>query len=300
MPVEKFVDVELSERTLKVVEQANEIIATYQGQGYNLTLRQLYYQFVARDLMKNTIQNYKRLGSIVNDGRLGGLIDWDAIEDRTRGISGLSHWDSPADIMRSAAYGYRRDKWETQPVRVEVWVEKEALAGVFERVCQSMDVPLLSCRGYTSQSEMWRASKRLRRYADAGQHPVILHFGDHDPSGIDMSRDIQDRMKVFGADVTFERLALNMDQIEQYRPPPNPAKTTDSRFAAYMRTFGKESWELDALEPSVLSALAQTEIEAVRDADKWAKAVKTEGEEKALLEDGSRRWREVVGFLRAK
>jgi hypothetical protein len=290
----------LSERTLKVVEQANEIIATYQGQGYNLTLRQLYYQFVARDLMKNTIQNYTRLGSIVNDGRLGGLIDWDAIEDRTRGISGLSHWDSPADIMRSAAYGYRRDKWETQPVRVEVWVEKEALAGVFERVCQSMDVPLLSCRGYTSQSEMWRASKRLRRYADAGQHPVILHFGDHDPSGIDMSRDIQDRMKVFGADVTFERLALNMDQIEQYRPPPNPAKTTDSRFAAYMRTFGKESWELDALEPSVLSALAQTEIEAVRDADKWAKAVKTEGEEKALLEDGSRRWREVVGFLRAK
>src|SRR5262249_10346260 len=158
------------------------------AQGYNLTLRQLFYQFVSRDLIPNNVRSYKRLGSIINDARLAGLIDWSAIEDRTRNLHELPCWRTPAGIIRSCAQQYRTDLWAKQENRVEVWIEKEALAGVFERVCDELRVPFFSCRGYTSQSEMWVAGHRLKRIIDAGQRPVILHFGDHDPSGMDMTR----------------------------------------------------------------------------------------------------------------
>lgn len=257
MPKIKYVERDFSDKTLATIGKANEIIAAYTAQGYMLTLRQLYYQFVSRDLIANKTTEYKRLGSIINDARLAGLIDWNAIEDRTRNLASLSHWGSPSDIITSASESFRVDKWEGQPNRVEVWIEKEALAGVFERVCQEFDVPFLCCRGYTSQSEMWVGAQRLLRHAKGGQKPLILHFGDHDPSGIDMTRDIQDRLFMFGCRLELQRLALNMDQVREYDPPPNPAKETDSRFAGYIREYGDESWELDALEPQVLAQLVR-------------------------------------------
>lgn len=297
MPKIAYIEKRFTGDNAAIVTKANEIIGDYMRDGYTLTLRQLYYQFVARDLVENTVQSYKRLGSIINDARLAGLVDWLAIEDRTRSLSALSHWSDPADIMRSAAASFRVDKWATQPCRVEVWVEKEALAGVFERVCQENDVPFLSCRGYTSQSEMWGASQRLKCFAQARQKVVILHFGDHDPSGIDMSRDIQDRLKLFGVHLSFKRLALNMPQVEEYSPPPNPAKTTDSRYEGYIAEYGPESWELDALEPSVLAGLVQAALDKLRDADAWAAEVEREAALKADIEAASGRWGEVVEFL---
>ena len=156
-------------------------------------------------------------------------------------------------------------------------LENEALASVFEVVTEKLDVTLFPCRGYVSQSEMWSAAMRLIEYAEeSGQRPVILHFGDHDPSGLDMSRDIVDRMGVFGAGLDFERIALNMEQVEQYEPPPNPAKITDSRFAAYLEDYGDESWELDALEPSVLRDLITEHVTHYRDDEKWEAAVEHE------------------------
>lgn len=281
----------------QVIAQAIEILDDYSGQGFVLTLRQLYYQFVARGLLENTVKNYKRLGSIINDARLAGLIDWEAIEDRTRGISSTPHWDTPADIIDSAAASFRIDKWSDQKYRVEVWIEKDALSGVFSEVCRKLDIAQLSCRGYTSQSEMWRGAMRLKRYIKNGQTPVILHFGDHDPSGIDMSRDIEDRLKMFGANVIFERLALNFDQVKQYNPPPNPAKETDSRCAGYVRQFGHESWELDALEPKVLVRLASQSVLRYREEGKWSAAISMEQLHRDQLNNVSERWDSVVEFL---
>ena len=160
-------------------------IAEYAAQGYDLTLRQLYYQFVSRDLLPNRQSEYKRLGDIINDARLAGLVDWEAIVDRTRNIRALSHWSDPASIVKAAANSFAVDKWADQPKRVEVWIEKDALVGVFEPVCEELDVPLFSCRGYTSQSEVWGAAQRLEKYLMADQEVVILHIGDHDPSGLD-------------------------------------------------------------------------------------------------------------------
>lgn len=290
MPKRCYVNRNFSPESLRLIEQANTIIEDYQAQGYSLTLRQLYYQFVSRDLIPNKVTEYKRLGSIVNDARLAGLIDWLAIEDRTRNLSSPSHWDSPAAIVATCAEQFQVDLWSDQPHRVEVWIEKEALAGVFERACDTLRVPFFSCRGYTSQSEMWGAAMRMRKWSRGGQTPIILHFGDHDPSGIDMTRDIRERLALFGADLEVNRLALNMDQITEYDPPPNPAKETDSRFRGYLREYGDESWELDALEPSVLAGLVRDAVSNLIDWDRFDARTAEEDHHRTLLKAVSRNW----------
>ncbi len=216
--------------SLRLIKVANTIIEKYQANGFDLTLRQLFYQLVAGVVIENTKQSYKRLGELINHARLAGLIDWEAIVDRTRNLEEESHWSSPESILESSAQCYALDKWVGQEFRPEVWIEKEALAGILESVCPGLDVPYFCCRGYVSQSEQWRAAMRLHGYARRGQVPYIIHLGDHDPSGIDMTRDITDRLRLFGCDLKVDRIALNMDQVEHYNPPPNYAKVTDSRY----------------------------------------------------------------------
>jgi len=215
---------------------------------------------------------------VVNDARLAGLIDWNTIVDRTRNLESNSHWSGPREIVNACSRQFQIDKWANQGQRVEVWIEKDALVGVIETVCRRNDVGFFSCRGYTSQSEMWSASQRLLEYARANQEITIIHLGDHDPSGIDMTRDILDRMRLFmgvhGADVN--RIALNMDQVRKYKPPPNPAKITDSRAEGYMREHGGNSWELDALEPAVLDKLIDKTIAEYRDDALWRTMVNRE------------------------
>lgn len=282
----------------QTIDEANRIIEEYKTQGYELTLRQLYYQFVSRGLIPNKQSEYKNLGDVINDGRLAGLIDWLAIVDRTRNLRSLAHWESPASIIDACASQYRIDRWNTQPCRVEVWIEKDALVGVIERICNQFDVPFFSCRGYTSQSEMWSAAQRLKGHRRGGQQPVVLHFGDHDPSGIDMSRDIMDRLEEFGqAQVEFHRLALNMDQVRKYNPPPNPAKLTDSRCKGYMEEHGDESWELDALEPRVIEALIRTQIEGLLDDKAWTAACRLQNEQREQLQKVSDNWTEITENL---
>ena len=204
--------------------------------------------------------------------------------DRTRNLRGLTDSVSIATQLRRAHWGYHLDRWNNQDYRVEVWVEKEALTGVFSRVCNKHNVDYFACKGYVSQSEMWRAAERHRMYEKNGQEVILLHFGDHDPSGIDMTRDIKDRLWTFGADTTVERIALTMDQIGLYHPPPNPTKLTDSRATEYIAEFGYESWELDALSPKVLADLVESEVEYYKDDDKWQQVVDDENRDKQVLE----------------
>lgn len=298
MPKICYVPKKFRAATLKVIGLANEIIDIYKAQGFVLTLRQLYYQFVARDWIPNIPTQYDRLGYIVNNARLAGLIDWDAIEDRTRNLESLSHWEDPASIISAAADSFLLNKWLNQQYRVEVWIEKEALAGIFEGVCEELDVPYLSCRGYNSQSEMWRAAyHRLNLYYRHNQKIVILNFADHDPSGVDMTRDIIDRLGIFGCYPEVKRLALNLDQIDELNLPPNPAKITDPRFKKYLIEYGEESWELDALEPAVLSGLVKDAIGDLIDWDVWNKTVEKEKQDREFLSEVSDRWDDVTTYL---
>lgn len=199
MPKIQYKEIRFRQSSLDLIRLVNEVINDYKAQGYELTLRQVYYQLVARGYIPNNERSYKNVGNLINDGRLAGLIDWYAITDRTRNLRGNSHWDTPSEVIASAKYSYLLDKWEGQPNYVEVWVEKDALVDVVGQACRPLDVPYFSCRGYTSQSEMWMAAQRFRRQ-DFREQRIIIHLGDHDPSGIDMTRDIQERLDMFGAD----------------------------------------------------------------------------------------------------
>ncbi len=279
----------------RLVDAANGVIEDLSKQGYTLTLRQLYYRLVGQNVIANTMKEYHRLGDVISQARLAGLVDWDAIEDRTRALKSLQHWDDPPDAINWLRDQFALDKWADQRDRVEVWIEKEALAGVFERVCVELDVPLFCCRGYNSQSEMWRASQRLIYYARAcHQSPTILHFGDHDPSGLDMTRDISDRMRVFGIDLDVDRRALNIGQVKKYKLPPNPARLSDTRAKGYVRQFGKSSWELDALEPQVLAAMVRAAVIDHRNESEWTKSLRREKRQQNQLKRVARHWAKAV------
>jgi hypothetical protein len=292
---------------LKIIDQANEIIEEYQQMGFTLTLRQLYYQFVSRDLLANKQSEYKRLGSVINDARLAGLVDWSAMEDRTRNLVAPSTWDSPSAIIRACARQFQSDWWEDQPFYVEVWIEKDALLGVLEHACEPWQLPYFSCRGYTSASEVWVAAQRIGQKIDAGKEVIVLHLGDHDPSGCDMTRDVEARLRLFlegderdwrsHHQFCVRRVALNMDQVRQYNPPPNPAKLTDSRAANYIALYGDESWELDALSPDTLSRLIEHHVTGLLDAEKWNKQSHLQQVARAQLQLAANRWDDIIEFV---
>ncbi|SCM79834.1 conserved hypothetical protein [uncultured Pleomorphomonas sp.] len=297
--LEAFITRNFSGSSLEIIDHANRIIADYQRQGFSLTLRQLYYQFVSRDLIANKLREYKRLGSIINDGRLAGLIDWEAIEDRTRNVRKPNVWENPSEIIDAIAEQYKEDLWADQQYRPEVWIEKDALIGVIEPVCKRFRVPYFACRGYSSQSEQYAAGCRFRDLLNNGATPIVLHLGDHDPSGIDMTRDNEDRLTLFaGESVEVRRLALNWEQIQAHSPPPNPAKETDSRSGNYIEQFGGSSWELDALEPKIIDRIISEELEGLIDQEAWEEAKRRESEAKEVLGDISTSFDDVVSFLR--
>lgn len=299
MPKIQYKSINFRQSSLDLIRLVNEVIEEYSAQGYELTLRQAYYQLVARGYIPNNEKSYKNIGNLINDGRLAGLIDWYSITDRTRNLRRNSHWDNPADVIASAKYSYLLDKWEGQPNYVEVWVEKDALVDVVGQACRPLDVPYFSCRGYTSQSEMWAAAQRFIKQEDREQR-LIIHLGDHDPSGIDMTRDIQERLEMFGADVYVKRVALTMEQIEFYTPPPNPAKITDSRCEKYIAEFGNESWELDALEPKIITDLIRDEVTAYRDDDIYREVSRKENREKTELQMLCDNYTDAIRFLNGR
>ena len=176
---ETFIHKTFSRSSRQLIDQANAIIAEYRAQGFVLTLRQLYYQFVARDLFANTFRNYKRLGNVVSDARLAGEIDWSAMEDRTRELETTNTWDNVTDIIDACADQFKINKWLQQEHYVEVWIEKEALVGVIDEVCKQLEVPYFACRGYVSQSEQYDAGKRFEKIRDrTGREIHVLHLGD--------------------------------------------------------------------------------------------------------------------------
>jgi hypothetical protein len=211
-----------------------------------------------------------------------------------------SAWDDPADMIRSAAYSYREELWRGQRYRPEVWIEKSALLGVIEGVCNELRVPYFATIGNASQTLLHDAGKRFAEYMDQGLIPLVFHLADHDPNGIDMTRDVRERLALYaGAPIKVRRIALNLDQVRQYNPPPNFAKETDTRYAAYVREFGTTNcWELDALSPTVIAALIRSELENLIDADHWNAAQRREQRNSGLLSHAAKNWALVAKALR--
>lgn len=265
------------------IQLCNEVIERYQGMGLRLTLRQLYYQLVSANVIRNTEREYKGLGSLLSDARLAGYVDWNAIEDRVRVPNIPQDFEDLGELVNAALHSYRLPRWRGQENYAELWVEKDALSGVLAPLGREYHVPIMVNRGYSSQSAMYEAAQRFLRAGEHHDHAFLFYLGDHDPSGEDMVRDVQDRLDRFEASVSVQKIALTMAQVRQYNPPPNPAKMSDSRAAAYVAEHGDESWEVDALPPDVLQQLIRDAILGVVDLERMEEVREQEVRDKTRL-----------------
>ena len=263
-------ELRLSKANRIMLERINTILEEYRNDGYVLTLRQLYYQLVSKDIIPNNDREYAKLSNILKKGRMAGIVDWSAIEDRVR-VPKLPYWVRDVQhAIQDTIEQYRVDRMQGQQRNIEIWVEKDALSNVLFRVTSKYHIRLMVNRGYSSISAMYDAHRRLR------SGDVILYFGDHDPSGKDMVRDIRERMEEFGREVDVRPVALTMEQIRRFNPPPNPAKITDPRAKWYIREYGRTSWELDALPPRELIRRAEEAVEELIDLDLYNRCLDRE------------------------
>lgn len=264
-----------------ILSHALNIMNEFEADGMKLTLRQMYYQFVGRGICPNGQAHYKRIGDVLTDARYAGEYPIEGLEDRGREVHNGDFTvcdDHVPTALQTAANTIRWlpdgtiniDRWYGQPNHVSVWVEKQALEGVFEPVCTELGVSWFACKGYPSVSALWSWIQAAEKAHDDGtvNNCTVLYFGDHDPDGWEIPRsalrNLQKLMEVKGSGLTvnFERVALNMDQVDQYNPPPFDAKITSARFQSYVDEHGTtEAWELDALEPRVLRNLIRSEVE---------------------------------------
>lgn len=303
---EQFKPVRFSDQSRDRIDKCNEIIEAYQAQGLRLTLRQLYYQLVTRNVITNEEKSYKNLGSLIADARMAGLVDWSAIEDRVRQPREQAEWPSIQSLVRSAVRSFRLPRWAGQRYYSELWVEKDALAGVLEPLASQFHVTLMVNRGYSSASAMYESARRFIEACKATddemdtlpftgeatyegeevplvREPVLFYLGDHDPSGEDMVRDVRDRLQTFGVEVDVQKIALTTVQVKRYNPPPNPAKMSDSRAAAYVAKHGRSSWEVDALPPEVLSQVVRDSFAGVLNVELMQKVIAREKIDTARL-----------------
>lgn len=272
----------LRDENVKLLDTVNNIIKEYAAEGYKMTLRQLYYQLVSQDIIPNKQEEYKKIGNLLVKGRMAGVVDWDAIEDRMR-VPYIPYWVRDIhNAIHDTINQYRLDRQDGQKNYIEVWVEKDALSGVLSRTTEYYHVYLMVNRGYSSCSAMYDAFKRLRGVQSV-QNSVILYLGDHDPSGIDMIRDVENRLEEFGVYPEVVHVAITMKQIKKYNPPPNPAKITDPRAAWYIQKFGKVCWEVDALNPKLLNEILEEQIKKRIDLGLFESVLQQEQEDKEKL-----------------
>lgn len=236
-----------------------------------LTLRQIYYQLVGKGYIENKVSEYGMLSGLLKHSRLDGHISWDDIEDRIRTYHDLTGWpDKDSFINRSLRKfltGYVRDLIQSQDVYIEIWIEKDALSSIFTRTASPYTVPVVVCRGFSSVSFLNDYKKRLSYQTD--KIPVLLYFGDFDPSGMEMLNSmiitLQDEMNIQG--IEFKRVALLKDDIAKYKLPHSPEalKRTDTRAKKHIIEYGELAVELDALRPDILEGKIKSAIESELD-----------------------------------
>lgn len=267
-----------------IIEKAVPIARTYGG---NLTIRQLYYRLVADHHLTNSQNHYKRVVNAMIQARWEGDLHFTSFKDHDREMIGQTDW-TETSVKRAveSAKGsikfwmnyYSKNRWENQPYYLEVFIEKKALQGVFEQPCRQLNVGLCPCKGYPSLTYVYDAMQRMKEAAQAGKHVVILYFGDHDPSGDDIPRSIEDNLYDMGfSDFDLDRIALTKEQVIAWDLPPAPTKSTDSRSAKW---DGLGQVELDAVEPSKLQSICTDAIHKYFDEDLYDFLLDQEWEEK--------------------
>lgn len=268
-----------------IIEQSIEVCSEYE-KGI-LTLRALHYQLVSRG-MTNDVQHYKRVVSAMIDARWDGLIDFDTFSDLDRSMIGKTEYEETVledeietakDAILNWMRYYRKNRWENQPYYPEVFIEKKALQGVFEPICNKHDVTIGACKGYPSLTFLYESHLRFKEAIENGKIPIIIYFGDYDPSGEDIPRSIVENLEKFGVEVKLTRVSLNKSQVLAWNLPPAPAKLTDSRTAKWN---GLGQVELDAVRPEKLMRMCEDSILSFFDNELYSELKSTESEEKEI------------------
>ncbi len=294
MPKETFALKRFNKKSHQLLGPIEEIAEGLAAQGLTASVRQLFYRLVARNLIPNSLKSYKNIVGLLTNARLAGRLDWDLFEDRHRKTSVWASWANLGEFLNDIKHDFAIDKWLDQDNYVELMVEKDSLAGVIRPVCARLGIPFTANKGYSSVSMFYQTGKRFRANQEAGKNLHMVYLGDHDPSGIDMTRDVETRVPLLGGDwmelggiepldIKVHRVALNMPQVKKYNPPENPCKEEDSRAPKYVAEFGEKSWELDALDPPVLADIIEKKVKSLRDEKKWEAAVAREKEVQETL-----------------
>jgi hypothetical protein len=282
--------IKLTKASMEYLDKVNPITEKYKEMEHMMTLRQLYYQLVGQAVIENKNSAYRKLSRLLTDGRIAGYVNWDAIEDRLRQPR-LPYWiGGVPEAIQDTARQYRINRMDGQPNYIEVWVEKDALSGVLYKITSEYHIRLMVNRGFSSCTATYDAYRRFLEHTDMGQRCIILYIGDHDPSGMFMCEDIQARLHTFGlSDIEVRRIALNVDQVQKYDLPENKLKSDDKgklkdpRGNTYMKRYGNQSWEVDALDPLVLDQIIKDEIESVIDKCLYLDMIKKEDREQGEL-----------------
>ena len=247
--------------------------------------------------MTNTLQHYKRVVAAMEVARWDGRVDFEAFSDRDRAMCGYTHaeptnledkQDKAKQQVRAWMRSYGKNRWENQPYYPEILIEKKALEGVFAKPCAKWDIAVGACKGYPSLTFLYELSERMRDAISNGKQPIILYFGDYDPSGEDIPRSIGENLEKFGVyGVEIRRIALMEQQVIEWGLPPAPAKETDSRTANW---DGLGQVELDAVKPEKLIALLDDAINEIFDQDLYDELIATEAEERELFQAELKRY----------
>ena len=245
-----------------------------------LTLRQIYYQLVGKDYIENNKSQYTMLSGLLKWARIEGHIGWDDIEDRVRVFHNGAGWSNNEQFieqeLRNFLAGYKRDLLQTQDKYIEIWIEKDALSSIFKRVTLPYCISTVVCRGFNSVSFLNDFKNRLVNYED--KEPVMLYFGDFDPSGVEMLESIETTLidELGVNSLEFKRVALTEEDIYKYKLPHNPdaLKKTDTRAKKHLEAFGELAVELDALKPDVLEQKIRDAIERELDVNTFEAELK--------------------------
>ena len=266
----------------QMAELLSAIIAIIDSEESAITIRHLFYRLVGLDIIEKTERAYKSLCGHLSHWRKSGEVPWDAFSDSTRWHISQPMFDGIADALRRAKETYRRDLWATQPYYTEVWIEKDAIAGVIADVTREFGVPLFVCRGFASLSSLYSASLTFKEVQSRGKVVAIYHLGDYDPSG-DAAADAIERTfeEHFDIGINFERIAILPEHIREFDLPTRPTKGTDSRSRNWT---GRECVELDSMPPRELRRLVKGAIVSCIDPHEWRQLKKIEREEKKTLD----------------
>jgi len=267
----------LQKKTLDLIKEAFNVLSEYNP----MTLRQVYYQLVSKQIIENKKSEYQRLDNALIVARKEGLIPYEWIEDRTRRPRDIAMWEDLSEFIEDIRYAYRKNIWSRQKNYIVVWVEKEALSEIFRKIVEPYGVTLVVGRGYNSLS----IKKELAdRFKSMNKSVIILYFGDFDPSGEDIYRDLIDSFSFFETRPKIEKIALTREQVEEYHLPFDFTKKTDARASKFIDKYGDMAVELDALPIQVLQGLIKENIEKYLDAKAFNSVIAEEEQELAVLD----------------